>query len=78
MNLELRALKENETWESHYSSLGKRAIGYKRSYKTKFYSDETIKKAQSQISDFRLQTKVCNGYKENFTLVAKTTLSELL
>jgi len=43
MNLELRALEDNGTWKIISLPLGKRAIGCKWLYKTKFLSDGALK-----------------------------------
>jgi len=49
MNLELRALEENQTWIITALPHGKRAIGCKWIYRTKFQSDGSVDKYKARL-----------------------------
>ena len=79
MNLELRALENNGTWELTLLPPGKKAIGSHWIYKTKFKADgtEDKKKARLVIQCNRQRHGI--DYTETFAPVAKmVTLRSLL
>jgi len=71
MNIELQALERNETWELTSLPPGKKPIGCKWLFKTKYRSDGTIDrhKARLVIQGFSQQKGI--DYEETFAPVAK-------
>jgi len=79
MNLELRALEANGTWELTSLPPGKRAIGCKWLYKAKFLSDGTIDKHKARLVVLGCKQKFDVDYQETFAPIAKmTTVRTLL
>ena len=58
MNLELRALEDNHTWIITPLPPGKKVIGCKWIYKTKFHSDGSVAKHKARL--------VAQGYNQQF------------
>lgn len=56
MDVELKALKENNTWELTRLTIGKQAIERKRVHKLKFLIDGTLERCKSRV--------VAKGYKQ--------------
>lgn len=79
INQELQALEDDNTWEITDLPIGKRAIGSKRLYKTKYNSDGTINKNKARlvIQGYRQQQGI--DFEETFAPVVKmTTVRALL
>ena len=74
MNVELQALEMNGTWSLTKLPVGKKAIGCKWLFKTKYRSDGTIErhKARLVIQGCRQQKGI--DYEETFAPVAKMTI----
>jgi len=78
MNLELRALEANGTWELTSLPPGKRAIGCKWLYKTKFLSDGTIERHKARLVVLGCKQQFGVDYQETFAPVAKMTIVRTL
>lgn len=78
MNKKLKVLKENNTWEIVELPEGKREIGNKWVYKTKFNSDETLERYKVRlVAKWYNQVEGIN-YTNTFALVSRmTTLKNL-
>ena len=71
MNSELRALEANGTWELTSLPPGKRAIGCKWVYRTKFKSDGSLDKFKARLVALGYRQKFGIDYSETFATVAK-------
>jgi len=79
MDVELRALEENGTWTVTSLPPGKKAIGCKWTYRTKFKSDGNIDKCKARLVALDCRQKFGVDYWETFAPVAKmTTVRTLL
>lgn len=78
MNKKLKALKENNTWEIVELPEGKREIGNKWVYKTKFNSDETLERYKVRLVAKGYNQVEGIDYTDTFALVSRmTTLKNL-
>nr|GEU97390.1 retrovirus-related Pol polyprotein from transposon TNT 1-94 [Tanacetum cinerariifolium] len=79
MDLELKALDENGTWELTTLPAGKKAIGLHRLYKTKLKADGNVERKKARIVVQGNRQRHGVDYQEIFTLVAKmVTVKSLL
>jgi len=79
MNLELRALENNDTWFITTLPPSKKAIGCKWIYRTKFNSDGTVDKHKARLVAQGFSQQFGVDYDETFSPVAKmTTVRTLL
>ena len=79
MNLEMDALEKNETWDIVELPPGKKAIGSKWLYKTKYNPDGTIERHKSRLVILGCKQTYGVDYDQTFALVAKmSTVRALL
>jgi len=73
MNTELQALERNGTWSLAKLPKGKRAIGCKWLYKTKYHPDGSIERHKARLVIQGYKQKKGIDYEETFAPVAKMT-----
>lgn len=73
MNEEVSALEENLTWVITDLPSGKKAIGSKWLYKTKFLPDGGVDRYKARLVTLGNKQKYGIDYVETFALVAKLT-----
>ncbi|CAN6708410.1 unnamed protein product [Malus baccata var. baccata] len=78
MHEELKALDENETWSVVDLSKGKKAVGSRWIYKTKFNSNGTIERQKAQLVTCGFTQTYGIDYKETFAPVAKMNIVRVL
>ena len=79
MNLELKALEDNGTWLVTDLPLGRKGIGCKWIFKTKYHSDGTLDRYEARLVVQGCRQKPGIDYSETFAPVAKmTTVRTLL
>ncbi|GJT23079.1 retrovirus-related pol polyprotein from transposon TNT 1-94 [Tanacetum coccineum] len=71
MKAEIDALESNGTWELVTLPPGKKAIGCKWVYKTKYNSDSTVERHKARLVIYRNKQREGIDYKETFAPVAK-------
>ncbi|KAM1944122.1 hypothetical protein ACFX15_012370 [Malus domestica] len=75
---ELQALHENNTWTIVKLPKGKKAVGSRWVYKTKFHSDGTIERNKSRLVAQGFTQTYGVDYKETFADVAKINIVRVL
>ncbi|GKD92615.1 retrovirus-related pol polyprotein from transposon TNT 1-94 [Tanacetum coccineum] len=78
MDVELRALEENRTWELTYLPPGKKAIRLHLVFKTKLKVDGTVDRKKARLIVQGNRQKYGVDYQEKFSLVAKMVTVRLL
>ena len=73
MNSELRALESNNTWSITNLPKGKKPIGCKWLYKTKFNSDGIIERYKAQLVILGCRQRYGIDYQDTFAPMAKMT-----
>lgn len=71
MNEKLDSLKDNHTWEICELAEGKKAIGCKWLYKTKYKANESIERYESRLVIMGNKQIYGVDYEERFAYVAK-------
>ncbi|GJT39576.1 retrovirus-related pol polyprotein from transposon TNT 1-94 [Tanacetum coccineum] len=71
MDVELRALEDNRTWELTYLPPGKKAIRLHLVFKTKLKVDGTVDRKKARLIVQGNRQKYGVDYQETFALVAK-------
>ena len=74
MNKELRALKENKTRTLTKLPPGRKAMGYKWLYKTKYYPTGEVERHKARLVILRCRQREVIDYAETFTPVAKLNI----
>lgn len=78
MDEELKALAENHTWSIVQLPAGKKAVGSKWIYKTKFLSDGSVERCKARLVAQGFSQTYGVDYKETFAPVAKMNTVRVL
>ena len=75
---ELHDLNENKTWSVVRLPKGKKTVGSRWVYKTKFHSDESVDRHKARLVARGFTQTYGVDYKETFALVAKMSTMRVL
>ncbi|CAL2240045.1 unnamed protein product [Prunus armeniaca] len=78
MDVEIEAIKKNDTWELADLSIGAKKVGVKWVYKTKFNENGEVEKYRAQLVAKRYTQKHGMDYTEVFAPVARSETVRLV